>query len=522
MDEQHDDPRLLNDLSFCHRVTCYLDGESSPAELRALDVELQADASKRDAFVHLCLVRAALIRQGMAIRAEEPPADGTGALDDAVILPALRESDVEDPAPAVDRSAFAGGPRAVGRRSPGRWWAYGSGLAAALALGFGISWAVRQGRPVERTVAVVGPTTSGATDGSHPPAPPLPPPLPPPAVVTATAGVAVSGPEALVPEMPLSTGRSVRLTEGAVELTFATGATVLVRAPADVRVVGSGELVVNRGAVYAHVPPAAHGFRVAAPGLDVVDRGTNFGLRAGAAAAATEVHVFEGLVDATAVDAGGRPTAGAVAVTTGNAVGHAAAAAGARPVSVPFAPVSFDRDIADIRVAVAARGTGAGLADGAADPNWLIVAMPGLADGQSRPALVLGNPRADYAANRPDARWVAPIARLSNAPPGRYVYRTTLDLTGYNAASATVRAAMAADDQVVDVRVNGTPVALPPSTPKDGAWRSMAEATLAGVPWRPGPNQVDVVVFNDPVGKRMNPTSLLFGWTVTASPLVRR
>ncbi len=99
MDEQSDDRVVLNDLAFCLRVTCYLDGESSAEELRSLDAELQADASKRDAFVRLCLVRAALIRQGMATRAEEPTPDPLGPLDDAVILPALRESDVQDDLP---------------------------------------------------------------------------------------------------------------------------------------------------------------------------------------------------------------------------------------------------------------------------------------------------------------------------------------------------------------------------------------------------------------------------------------
>ena len=533
MGDRQNDPDLLNDLAFCHRVTCYLDGESSPEELRELDAELQADASKRDTFVHLCLVRAALIRQGMAIRAEEPPADAVGALDDAVILPALREPDVEDPVrhtgPAVDPPAFAGVRRAAGRRPPGRWWVYGSGLAAVLAAGFGLTWAVRHDRPAGPTVAIVGPAAVPApaavvgpaapqtTGGSHPPAP-----SPPAAVVTATAGVAVSGPDSLVPEMPLAAGRTVRLTAGAAELTFASGASVLVRAPAEVRVVDAGELVVDSGAVYAHVPPAARGFRVVAPGLDVVDRGTNFGVRTEAKATATEVHVFEGLVDATAVDAGGRPTAGPVEVTTGKAVGHAEAAAGTQPISVPFAPVGFSRDIADIRTPVGVRGTGVGLTAGNADPNWLVASMPGMASGQSQPALVLANPRSDYTASRPDARWVAPTARLSNAPPGRYVYRTTLDLTGYNVASASVTAVMSADDEVVDVRVNGTSVALPPSILKQVTWRSVAEVALAGARWKSGPNQVEVVVFNADSGRRMNPTGLLFGLKVTAALLVRR
>ncbi len=183
-------------------------------------------------------------------------------------------------------------------------------------------------------------------------------------------------------------------------------------------------------------------------------------------------------------------------MTTGNAVSHAAGAAGGTPVPVPFAPVGFDRTMAEVRLTVATHGTGAGLGGGAADPNWKIVSMPGLADGQSRPALVLTNPRPDYAGVGPDACWVAPTARLLNASPGKYVYRTTLDLTGYNAGSASVKAVMTADDGILDVRVNGTSVALPPATVNQATWRSVAETALVGAPWRAGPNQLDVVVYN--------------------------
>ena len=536
MSEQTDDPDGLNDLAFCHRVACYLDGESSQDELRSLDAELQADGSKRDAFVRLCLVRVALIRHGTAIRAETPMPDPLGLLDDAVILPALRDSDVEDHAsangPVVDSPGSGAGRPEVGSRPLGRWWVFGAGMAAMLVIGFGLHWVRQRDRHSVLAGVIVPPPAARQPVRSQPPqqpprrepAPPLPPPPPPPpppAVVTATAGVAVDGPDLLVPKLPLVAGRSVRLTRGAAELTFASGAVVLVRAPASVRIVDADELVVNSGSVYAHVPPAAHGFRVMSQGLDVVDRGTNFGLRAGAEAAATEVHVFEGRVDATGVDASGRATAAPVEVTTGNAVSHAVNAIGAQPVPVPFASVTFDRNIADIRLAVATHGSGAGLVGGAADPNWKIISMPGMAEGQSQPAAVLENPRPDYVKDRPDAGWIGPTARLSNAAPGKYVYRTTLDLTGYNAASVSATTVMSADDLIVDVRVNGTPVVLPP--PGDQPqWRSLSEGTLDGGPWRSGLNQLDVTVYNGTAGTRMNPTGLLFGWTLTAAPLVRR
>ena len=43
------------------------------------------------------------------------------------------------------------------------------------------------------------------------------------------------------------------------------------------------------------MPPQAHGFAIGSPNLDLVDRGTEFGLQVGGGK--TEVHVFQGKVE---------------------------------------------------------------------------------------------------------------------------------------------------------------------------------------------------------------------------------
>ena len=49
----------------------------------------------------------------------------------------------------------------------------------------------------------------------------------------------------------------------------------------------------------AVVPPAARGFTVVAPGVDYVDLGTEFGIAVDEATGASELHVFDGQVNAT-------------------------------------------------------------------------------------------------------------------------------------------------------------------------------------------------------------------------------
>ena len=50
-----------------------------------------------------------------------------------------------------------------------------------------------------------------------------------------------------------------------------------------------------RGKLRATVPPQAQGFAIGSPALDLIDRGTEFGLDVGDGK--TEVHVFQGQVD---------------------------------------------------------------------------------------------------------------------------------------------------------------------------------------------------------------------------------
>ena len=94
----------------------------------------------------------------------------------------------------------------------------------------------------------------------------------------------------------LPAGRLV-LTQGSLGLRYGRGVDLVIEAPAEFECRHADLFVLYSGRIAAHVPPSAVGFAVESAHGRVVDRGTRFALEA-SADAPTEVHVFEGKVDA--------------------------------------------------------------------------------------------------------------------------------------------------------------------------------------------------------------------------------
>lgn len=102
-------------------------------------------------------------------------------------------------------------------------------------------------------------------------------------------------------ERPLDIGSTLppgrlRLEKGFAEIEFYSGATVVLEAPVDFEIVSSMEAFCSAGKLRATVPPHAQGFTIGSPRLDLIDRGTEFGLSV-EGLNATEVHVFDGKVE---------------------------------------------------------------------------------------------------------------------------------------------------------------------------------------------------------------------------------
>ncbi|EDY20750.1 putative transmembrane anti-sigma factor [Chthoniobacter flavus Ellin428] len=90
---------------------------------------------------------------------------------------------------------------------------------------------------------------------------------------------------------------ALRLTRGVAQIEFFSGASMILEAGASLELVSPWEAVCHTGKVTVRVPPPAQGFKLRTAGMDLVDLGTEFGVNADAGGA-TEVHVFEGKVEA--------------------------------------------------------------------------------------------------------------------------------------------------------------------------------------------------------------------------------
>jgi hypothetical protein len=94
---------------------------------------------------------------------------------------------------------------------------------------------------------------------------------------------------------PLSPGW-LRLKSGYAQIEFYSGATVILEGPAELQLISPQEAYCARGKLRATVPPQAQGFTIGSPKLDLIDRGTEFGLQVDGGDR-TEVHVFQGKVE---------------------------------------------------------------------------------------------------------------------------------------------------------------------------------------------------------------------------------
>jgi hypothetical protein len=214
-----------------------------------------------------------------------------------VDLPGLEEP--SDTAPPAGRGRTAPPPAPRVRRRT--WVAFGGGLGLA-GLAAGLLLALLLPRPRSQDVV--------------PPAAPAEERLENSVAVLLQAPDAVWG-ECEVPTRPGSPLPPGRLTlkSGFARIEFYSGATVILEGPADFRLISPREAYCAGGKLRATVPHQAEGFTVRSPKLDLVDRGTEFGLEVGADSK-TEVHVFQGKVEV--YDAGAdRQAAAQNELTTG-------------------------------------------------------------------------------------------------------------------------------------------------------------------------------------------------------------
>lgn len=156
------------------------------------------------------------------------------------------------------------------------------------------------------------------------------------------------------------------------------------------------------------------------------------------------------------------------------------------------------------------------LASGAIDPHYALIQSPDVNfDGPEAFVTNSGFPIGPWAANTSLSKWISPRADAGNTnATGQYTYRTTIDLTGFDASSATVVGRWMSDNNGLDILVNGH------STGHTTAFESFrsgyADFTLDDH-FVSGINTIDFLVSNG--GTSANPTGLRVEMTGTALPI---
>jgi ferric-dicitrate binding protein FerR (iron transport regulator) len=97
-------------------------------------------------------------------------------------------------------------------------------------------------------------------------------------------------------------GQKLELSAGVAEVTFDSGARVVLEGAASLHINSAWDVTLRRGTLKASVPPEAVGFRVSNAAVEVVDLGTEFTMVADAGGA--EVFVLKGEVEAAPRGAG--------------------------------------------------------------------------------------------------------------------------------------------------------------------------------------------------------------------------
>ncbi len=236
------------------------EGELAPTQAARLEELVTASAEARRFLVEYLQLHGELLwEQASGAGTERPAAAGRVEECGRAVRPGARRR--------LTRSA--------------RWAAWAAGVAAVVGLAAGLAVWIRKtplpqvpAVPVARLAAVAGDQ------------------------LTCAAGPLAAGSE-------LVAGQEVQLAAGLAEIEFTSGARVILEGPARFALVSRGRLVLHQGRLTARVPAQAAGFTVAASGMVIVDRGTEFGVLV-APDRPLEVHVLAGCVELQPEESFGR------------------------------------------------------------------------------------------------------------------------------------------------------------------------------------------------------------------------
>ena len=275
-------------------------------------------------------------------------------------------------------------------------------------------------------------------------------------------------------------GRRFALASGLLEITYNTGARVILQGPCTYRVESrtSGFLALGKLTARVAKKPAVRGqpprpktqdlrpqseiskFCVRTPMAIVTDLGTEFGVEVGDNGETTS-HVYRGTVKVQIAGNGEKQAVVLHENETARVNKNAKQIVMAPPKSIRSD--SFVRWMPQ-RARIDVFNTGVGLKEGADDPHWQIVAVSNDPKFKPRSAVVAWADRpSQFRPNDPaSSQWISTADQLPDLPDDvTYTFRTTFELADYVPGSAKLRIGFLADNHVQAVRLNGKNISVP-------------------------------------------------------------
>jgi len=324
-------------------------------------------------------------------------------------------------------------------------------------------------------------------------------------LVTGAVDVKWANPE----EAPISNyvvlGRTYEIASGLLELTYDTGAKVILQGPAAYEVESANGGYMSVGKLTGKVETErAKGFCVRTPRVVVTDLGTEFGVEVSKDGAMQSV-VYQGKVDLRIIGYHGKSTSQAVSlgenesarVTFDKSMGVVVVRN-----NVANPSNTFVRELPR-RVPIELFNTGVGLKEGDIDPHWQIVARSDDPNFKPGPAIVvrLGH-RLPYVPNDPShPQWISNVGDLflpEAALPGNvtYTFRTTFDMDGMRPNTARMRIRFCADNFVSAIRINGCKAPLLPRQEKGPPFMAGTYSVAVASGFVEGANVLEIDVEN--------------------------
>lgn len=118
------------------------------------------------------------------------------------------------------------------------------------------------------------------------------------------------------------------------------------------------------------------------------------------------------------------------------------------------------------------------LAYGALDSHWMVSPGRNIPGPVNATVLSPSNHFPEWLPNTNRSQWVSTADTINTGAPGNYVYSQSFDLTGFDPTTVFIAGRWTADDDLINIRVNGISVGI------DGSGHGPIDSPSIQSPWK--------------------------------------